>query len=246
MSDKHKCIAMIPARIGSARLKAKNLALVGGNPLIYYAITAAKDSGVFDRIVVNSDDQIFKEIAHRYKVEFYQRPVELGSSTTKSDDVVIDFIEKNPCDIVAWVNPISPLQKGEEVREVVHHFIREGLDSLITVKDEQVHCVYQDKPVNFELQERFAQTQDLIPVQPFVYSVMIWRTTTFTREYKEKGYSLFCGKTGFYPVSKLAAFIIKREEDLMLADYIARALAQSDSYQVRYDSLMELSEEKDE
>ena len=237
-------IAMIPARIGSARLRIKNLALVNGKPLIYYAIKAAQDSGVFDEIIVNSDHEIFREIAGRYDVEFYRRPAELGSSTTKSDDVVFDFIEKNPCDIVAWVNPTSPLQKGDEVREVVRHFLKEELDSLITVKDEQVHAIYEGKPVNFELQERFAQTQDIIPVQPFVYSVMMWRTQTFVREFKEKGYAFFCGKTGFYPVSKLSTVIIKRQEDLMLADFILQALDQGDSYQVKYDGLIQVVEEQ--
>ena len=49
-------IAMIPARMGSTRLTMKNLALLNGKPLIYYAINAAKDSEVFKRIVINSED----------------------------------------------------------------------------------------------------------------------------------------------------------------------------------------------
>ena len=40
---KKKFIAMIPARIGSTRLKYKNLALINNKPLIYYAINAAKN-----------------------------------------------------------------------------------------------------------------------------------------------------------------------------------------------------------
>ena len=52
----NKFIAMIPARIGSTRLKYKNLALINGKPLIYYAINAAKNSKMFNKIVLNSDD----------------------------------------------------------------------------------------------------------------------------------------------------------------------------------------------
>ena len=84
---KTRIIAMIPARVGSERLKMKNLALINGKPLIYYSIKAAKDSGIFDKIVLNSDSQIFGEIATRYDIDFYLRPRELGSSETKSDDV---------------------------------------------------------------------------------------------------------------------------------------------------------------
>ena len=49
---KGKIIAMIPARVGSERLKMKNLALINDKPLIYYSIKAAKKSCVFDNIVL--------------------------------------------------------------------------------------------------------------------------------------------------------------------------------------------------
>ena len=77
-------VAMVPARMGSERLKMKNLALLNGQPLISYAIEAAKASGVFDKVVLNSDGAVFQEVADRYEIEHYLRPNELGSSNTKS------------------------------------------------------------------------------------------------------------------------------------------------------------------
>ena len=120
--SRQRIFAMIPARIGSTRLKMKNLALLNGKPLIAYSILAAKQAGVFDRIVINSDSHIFKSIADRYGVKFYKRPEHLGSSTTKSDDVVLDFMQNNKSEVVVWVNSISPLQTGEEIRRVVDCF----------------------------------------------------------------------------------------------------------------------------
>ena len=123
MNTKPVIYAMIPASIGSSRLKMKNLALINGKPLIYYAIQAAKESDVFDKIIINSDHQIFSEIADRYNVDFYQRPKKLGSSETKSDDVVADFMEKHiNADIVCWVNSIAPLQTGDEISNAVDQF----------------------------------------------------------------------------------------------------------------------------
>lgn len=234
--------AMIPARMGSTRLAMKNLALLNGKPLIYYAINAARSSGAFDRIVLNSEDVIFGKIAKRYNVEFYQRPAQWATSQAKSDFVVYDFIKNNPCDVVAWVNPTSPLQTGGEVKDVVDYFLKERLDSLITVRNEQVHCIYKDKPVNFKLKEVFAKTQDLKPVQPFVYSVMMWRTAIFMRTFERNGHAFFCGKVGFYPVSKFSGIIIKREEDLMLADCILRAASKNKAYNVRYDKIIKKGE----
>jgi len=239
MVNKENVIAMIPARMGSTRLRRKNLALLNGRPLISYAIEAAKQSGVFNRIVVNSENKIFSEIAKRYHVEFYQRPPELATSSAKSDNVVYDFMINNPSDILVWVNPTSPLQTGEEIQKVVNYFIRERLDTLITIKNEQVHCLYNGRPLNFDTDEIFAQTQDLQPVQCLVYSVMMWRCNTFLKTFKEKGHALFCGKIGYYPVSKISAIIIKTKEDLMMAEYMLRALQHNKVYEVRYDELTE-------
>lgn len=238
MNNDLNIIAMIPARIGSTRLKMKNLALINGKPLIYYAIEAAKTSGVFNKVVLNSDNEIFAEIAKRYDVEFYRRPVALGSSTTKSDAVVYDFMSKHPSDVLAWTNPTSPLQTGNEVKEVINYFVKEGFDTLITTKSEQVHCVYQDKPVNFRMEEIFAQTQDLEPVQSFVYSIMMWRSKTFMDAYEKRGHALFCGKVGYYPVGKKASLIVKTEEDLLLADFIMKLEKQSEGHKVEYDKIV--------
>jgi CMP-N-acetylneuraminic acid synthetase len=232
-------IAMIPARMGSTRLTMKNLALLNGKPLIYYAINAAKDSEVFKRIVINSEDSLFEKIAKRYGIEFYQRPAQFATSTTKSDFVVYDFIVNNPCDFVVWVNPTSPLQTGEDIKQVVRYFIKENLDTLITVNDMQVHCVFKNKPINFKLNEVFAQTQNLIPLQSFVYSIMMWRTDIFIKTFKKRGHVFFCGKVGFYPVSKLSSIIIKKKEDLMLADFIMRVLIKQKDYEVSYDRIIE-------
>ena len=51
-----KIFAMIPARIGSQRLKKKNLALINKKPLIEYVIDSAKKTKFFDEIYINSDD----------------------------------------------------------------------------------------------------------------------------------------------------------------------------------------------
>jgi len=216
-------VAMIPARAGSERLQSKNLRLLDGKPVISYVIEAAKRSGVFWRIVINSDTPVFEEIAARYGVEFYARPPALGSSETKSDDVVADFMDKHPCDIAVWVNPIAPLQPAEEIKAVIEHFAAEKLDSLITVKNEQLHCVFDGRPINFREDELFAKTQDLKPVQSFVYSIMMWRTENFMAHYRRDGFALLSGKVGYFPVCKESTIILKYEEDLQMMEAVLRA-----------------------
>ena len=211
--------AMIPARAGSERLTIKNLSLLDGKPLIAHSISAAKKSQVFNKIIINSDNNIFKKISERYDVDFYLRPKILGGSTITSDEVVLDFINNNECDILVWINPISPLQTSSEINDVIRYFINNNLNSLITVIERQAHCVLNQKPINFVKEHKFEKTQDLDPVREMVYSIMMWKTSSFIKEMDSTGYAILHGKVGYYPVNKLSALIVKTAEDLKLVNY---------------------------
>jgi len=237
MRCENRIIGMVPAKLASTRLPMKNLALLGGRPLIYYAVKAARDAGVFDEIIINAEDAIFEKIARRYGTGFYKRPGALVRKNTKTDEVIYDFLKKHPCRALAWISPIAPLQTGAEVRGAVKYFLKKKLDSLITVRDEQVHCLYSGRPVNFKFGEIFARTQDLRPVNPFVYSVMMWRPQAFMKSFEKNGYGLLSGKAGFYPVSRLSSVIIKNKTDLMLADCIMRSAKGKGGYKVKYDGI---------
>ncbi len=220
---KEKIIAMIPVRLKSQRIKYKNLRLLAGKPLMAYAIDSALKSGIFDKVVVNSEVPEIQQIAERYGAEFYLRDEQFASSTTNSDDVVLDFIDNNYCDIVYWVNPTSPLQSPVELRESLGYFRTNKLDSMLTCIDHQVHSLYQNKPVNFVEDEKFARTQDLDPVQTCVFSFMAWRSSAFRGSMSERNYAFLNGNVGYYQVSKLSSIDIDHEEDFAIADYIIRA-----------------------
>ena len=237
--SKTKIYAMIPARFGSTRLKMKNLALIAGKPMISYAITAAKEAMIFEKIFVNSENTIFQKIADQEKIDFYHRPQELGSSLAKSNSVITDFMqEHSEADIVVWVNPISPFQTGSEIAEIVAYFLKNELDSLITTEEKQVHCNFMNKPLNYQLEGDFAQTQDLVPVQAFVYSLMMWRSKTFLDNYEGKSHSLFCGKFDVYSVKKETAIIVKTKYDLKIADLMMQSRDKvGDNYKITYAEL---------
>ncbi len=222
---KKKIYAMIPARIGSQRLKYKNLSLLNKKPLISYVIENSIKSKMFDKIILNSDHKIFKKIADKYNIDFYLRPKKIGSSNTKSDDVVYDFIKKYPeVDLITWVNSVSPFQTSSEIKKVVKFFIKNNYDSLITVEEKNVHGIYKDKPINFKKNKKFSKTQDLVPLYPFVYSIMMWNKKKFLNSYNKNGYAFFVGKFGTYSVDKLSSFLIKTKKDLLIANQIAKSI----------------------
>ena len=129
---------------------SKQLLPIYNKPMIYYTINAAKKSGCFDKIFINSDHKIFSKISKKYKVNFYKRIKSLGGSNIKSDSIVYDFMKNNPeADIVVWVNPIAPFQTAKEIKKIVNFFSKKKIDSLITVENKKIHCNYNGKPLNY-------------------------------------------------------------------------------------------------
>ena len=233
---KPKIYAMIPARIGSQRLRLKNLSIINKKPLIYYAIKAAKNAKVFNKIYINSDDKIFSKIAKRYGVNFYKRSKDLGTSKTKSDKVVNDFIKAfSNFDILVWVNSTAPLQTGTEIRKIVNFFVKKKIDSLITVENKQTHCNFNNRPLNYNKNVKFARTQDLKKIQTFVYSLMIWKNKTFLKKYKKDKNAILCGKTFFYPVKSPSTIMVKKFEDLKLANYLMKSSQKK--FLLKYDKI---------
>ena len=231
-----KVTAMIPARIGSERLKYKNLRLLDGKPVINYVIEAAKKAQIFDSIIINSDEAIFSEIAKKNNVEFYLRPKNLGSSSTQSDEVVFDFLTKNKTDLLVWVNPIAPLQTGVEIKNAINFMINNKFDTVITSKKEYFHSLYENNPINFKINEKFAKTQDLKPIQSLVYSLMMWNSKTFLKAYNAEGFGMLSGKVGFFEVDKKSAIKLSYEEDL---EFCEAFLQTSKFKKVQYDPILE-------
>ncbi|MBT9547235.1 MAG: pseudaminic acid cytidylyltransferase [Candidatus Sericytochromatia bacterium] len=82
-------IAIIPARGGSKRIPRKNIKPFFGRPMIAWSIAAAKSSGVFERILVSTDDPEIAEIAKQWGAETpFLRPQELANDYAGTTEVV--------------------------------------------------------------------------------------------------------------------------------------------------------------
>ena len=226
---------MIPARIGSERLKYKNLRLLAGKPVINYAIEAAKAAKIFDGIFINSDEAIFNEIAQKNNIEFYLRPKKLGSSNTQSDEVVFDFLSNNKTDLLVWVNPIAPLQTGVEIKNAIDFMINNKFDTVITSKNEYFHSLCENNPINFKIDEKFSKTQDLKPIQSLVYSLMMWNSKTFLKTYNSKGFAMLSGNVGFFEVDKKSTIKLNYEEDLEFCEAFIKI---NKSQKIQYDPIL--------
>ena len=94
-------IAVIPARGGSKRIPRKNIKAFGGKPMITYAINAAKNSGLFDHVLVSTDDAEIASIANAWGAETpFVRPADLANDFTATVPVIAHAIQA--CEALGW------------------------------------------------------------------------------------------------------------------------------------------------
>ena len=94
-------IAVIPARGGSKRIPKKNIKSFKGKPMLSYAIEGAKSSGLFDRIIVSTDDDEIQSVATSCGAEVpFRRPSNLADDFTGTVPVIAHAI--NACEKLGW------------------------------------------------------------------------------------------------------------------------------------------------
>ena len=121
MINKKKNICIIPARGGSKRIPNKNIKLFFNKPIIYYAIKLAKDSKLFDKIIVSSDSNKILRIAKKYNCFTHKRSSDLSDDTADTISVIRNVIQSIPIDKkfekVCCVYPTSIFWKKKHLTE---------------------------------------------------------------------------------------------------------------------------------
>ncbi|MGR5050512.1 cytidylyltransferase domain-containing protein [Photobacterium damselae] len=130
-----KKIAIIPARSGSKGLPNKNILMLLDKPLIAYTIEAAKESGVFERVIVSTDSLEYKNIAEKYGAEVILRDEKLASDTATSFMVIEDVLNKvSGYDYFVLLQPTSPFRNSEHIQQAIEQFeLQPQMKFLISV-----------------------------------------------------------------------------------------------------------------
>lgn len=131
-------IAIITARGGSKRIPRKNIKNFNGKPIIAYSIEAAINSGIFDKIMVSTDDDEIANIAKFYgaKVPF-MRSKETSNDYASTADVLYEVMcEYNKLgynfDKMCCIYPTAPFVTPEKLRKG-YSLLAEGVDEVLPV-----------------------------------------------------------------------------------------------------------------
>ena len=134
-----KTLAIIPARSGSKGIKDKNIQLLGNLPLIAYSIQAAKNSGIFDKILVSTDSKYYADIAKNYGADVpFLRSAKNSNDTATSIACILEVLEcyakiKTFFDIVVLLQPTSPFRTATDIKNAFSLFKKCDFQGLCSV-----------------------------------------------------------------------------------------------------------------
>ena len=219
-------IAIIPARSGSKRLPKKNYKPFNSRTLVEIARDKCLATGIFDKVIISSDDPFFENLINCKEVEFVKRTEKLAGDNATTDMVMDFFFEKLPsCKTILWVNSVSPLQTIQDIKNCGIRLSDPYIDCVMAVNTLYQHCSILNQPINFNPNTPFEKTQDLVPIQRYIYSCMGWRRETYIKSRMEGFKGLFPGNMSLVEVSTLAGMLIKYEEDFILCSQIEKAIS---------------------
>ena len=225
-----KVVAIIPAKGGSKRLPRKNIVNFRGKPIIDWTIKAAIDSGIFERIVVSTEDDEIAEIASKRNIDLDNRSERLSSDKSTVDQVCLDFLineEKKSryYDVICCLYATAPLRNAEDIINTV--------DLVTSQKSEQAMAV-----TNFSypaFQAMFINgLSELNPLFPELIKkrsseleeIVVDNGSTYVstvKAFRREG-SFISNKMLGYKMPKNRSVDIDYEEDLKLAEMFAEMM----------------------
>ncbi|AKH84409.1 transferase [Streptomyces sp. CNQ-509] len=134
-----RVLAVIPARGGSKGVPGKNLARVGGVPLVARAVRQCLAARLVTDVVVSTDDDTIASVAREAGAEVVRRPAEIAGDTASSEAAVLHALDSHEerCGAtmaaVLLVQCTSPFLTGEDIDGVTSAVLDEGADSALTV-----------------------------------------------------------------------------------------------------------------
>jgi len=129
MQAKRKVVAIIPARGGSKRVPGKNVMDFLGKPMIAWTIDAAKESGLFDKIVVSTDDEEIASISKQFGAEVpFLRNEKADDISPVSEATVVTLQQLEAAgetfDDVVQLFAVCPLRNTQDIKEAYSFYLQ--------------------------------------------------------------------------------------------------------------------------
>lgn len=217
-------IAIITARGGSKRIPRKNIREFCGKPILAYSIEAARESELFDTVMVSTDDEEIAGIAREYGAEVpFFRSEQTANDFATTNDVLLEVLEEyekrgEHYDIGCCIYPTAPFVTAAKLRDAMGQMEAGDADTLIPVVafsyPPQRAMLVKEGRLVFEYPRYLdSRSQDLEPHYHDVGQFYLFRTVAFRRNRK-----LMVGDILPYVVSELEVQDIDNQTDWEIAE----------------------------
>lgn len=121
-----KSICIIPARGGSKGVPKKNIRIINGKPLLGHVIESVKKSGIFEHVIVSTEDFEISQIAKKFGAEVpFVRPKNLATDFAPMDKVLLHAVKelykkKYEFDIFVWRDATTPFIRDIEIKKCIN------------------------------------------------------------------------------------------------------------------------------
>ena len=151
-------VAFMALRGSSKSIPFKNIKILAGKPLCYWALKAASDSDYINKIYVSTEHHKIKKVVNSldFGVEIIDRPEELAEDDTKLESIIFHFLEKVvDFDLLVIVQATSPFTRGEDIDTALESFIENDYDSMFTgVLHKKFFWTPKAVPLNYNYMKR--------------------------------------------------------------------------------------------
>jgi CMP-N,N'-diacetyllegionaminic acid synthase len=225
-----KILCTICAREGSKGVKNKNIRNLSGKPLIAQSIEHAKQTGLFQHIVVSTDSDEIAEQAKTYGADvFFKRPAELATDAAAKIPVIRHALQESEkhyghqMDVVIDLDLTSPLRFPQDIIQAFHNFQVQDNDNLITAaparRSPYFNLVEQDATGKVFLSKKqdqpIVRRQDAPKCFDMNASFYIWK-----REILLHHDTLFLKNTGLYIMPEERSLDIDSELDFKIVEFL--------------------------
>lgn len=134
-----RTLATITARGGSKRIPRKNIKSFEGHPIIRYSIEAALKSGLFDEVMVSTDDQEIADIARAYGANIpFMRSAERSDDYATTADVLEEVILRyrargQEFETICCIYPTAPFVTHEKLRQAKQLLLDTGAEAVVPI-----------------------------------------------------------------------------------------------------------------
>ena len=217
-------IAIITARGGSKRIPRKNIKDFCGKPIINYSIEAALESGLFDEVMVSTDDKEIADIAKAAGASVpFMRSDATSTDTATTADVLLEVFDNyeklgKKFDVACCIYPTAPFITAERLKSAVEILKASDADGLIPVvrfsyPPQRAMEIHDGSLVFRQPEFLSARSQDLVPHYHDAGQFYVSRTESFL-----KNKNLMLGKILPLELSELEVQDIDNEVDWKLAE----------------------------